>query len=64
MTNPTTKIDFQRVPNGISVRGVVKAKDRVKTAEDYQREHEIALIKLLGLKHPDIVLQLAEGLAK
>lgn len=38
---------------------VIKRQDREKSAADYQRDHEIALLKLLAKKHPDIAADLA-----
>jgi hypothetical protein len=42
---------------------VIKVKDRVKTPDDYQREHERALLRLIARKHLDIVLDIAAEIA-
>lgn len=45
-TKPPVNDPFRR-----ATYRVVKGNDRVKTAEDYIREHEIALLNLLIPKH-------------
>lgn len=68
MTNDPDKIPFTRTPGGISLRGVVKAADvqrvRAKTPDDYEREHEIALIRLLAPRHAGLIVKLAEAYTK
>lgn len=64
--NPTIgKIEqLTTTPTNGNVRRVVKVVPQKKTPEDYQRDHEIALLKLLAPKHPHIVLELVDALVK
>ena len=43
---------------------IVKQPERVKTPDDYQREHEIALLKLIAAKYPNIVRELVSVMVK